>query len=431
MRGSSQSRRCWTRRHCWTEWKSCPRKNTHGIDWIHWSYIDILPWNTWSMDDKSLSCFPFHRNSSLSGPLVNELYQHWTSDIKLRISQSRMSRFTTTCREVPKDRSWKPPWTHGRTKQRKFPSSSVARSSKRIKFGHTRRHSIIPKASLSFIGRTKNWSKKLWTTVSGSEPTGNDFPLGRKSKFFSKPLTSSQTNTDTMSTPSPCWVCVFRFLTINANQTHWWSFCVPHLDVIAYQHKSVSQSVSVSQQRNFSGQGKTVFQAEIDAAAELADFLRFNAYFCKELVKYQPISPDAKVTVNQYRQRGFEVWWSIIQLIWRWQVISRGPFLISRSAIVPDESCRLHWYHELCTFFIQGFFTAISPFNFSAIGGNLASAPTLMGNVVLWKPSDAAVLSNYIIYKVLICPSVPDGRFAYWRRSLEIRTFRGLISLVL
>ncbi|XP_028967906.1 delta-1-pyrroline-5-carboxylate dehydrogenase, mitochondrial-like [Galendromus occidentalis] len=55
------------------------------------------------------------------------------------------------------------------------------------------------------------------------------------------------------------------------------------------------------------GQGKTVFQAEIDAAAELADFLRFNAYFCKELVKYQPISPDATITLNQYRQRGIEM----------------------------------------------------------------------------------------------------------------------------
>lgn len=55
------------------------------------------------------------------------------------------------------------------------------------------------------------------------------------------------------------------------------------------------------------GQGKTVFQAEIDAAAELVDFLRFNALFAKELVKYQPISPDPSVTVNQYRQRGIEV----------------------------------------------------------------------------------------------------------------------------
>ncbi|XP_022653986.1 delta-1-pyrroline-5-carboxylate dehydrogenase, mitochondrial-like [Varroa destructor] len=110
------------------------------------------------------------------------------------------------------------------------------------------------------------------------------------------------------------------------------------------------------------GQGKTIFQAEIDAAAELADFLRFNAYFAKELVKYQPISPDPSVTINQYRHRG-----------------------------------------------IEGFFTAISPFNFSAIGGNLATAPSLMGNVVLWKPSDSAVLSNYLIYKILLEAGLPPG----------------------
>ncbi|CAN7985282.1 unnamed protein product [Ixodes hexagonus] len=110
------------------------------------------------------------------------------------------------------------------------------------------------------------------------------------------------------------------------------------------------------------GQGKTVFQAEIDSAAELADFLRFNAFFAKELTKYQPITTDPKVTVNHYRQRGLE-----------------------------------------------GFTTAISPFNFSAIGGNLASAPALMGNVVLWKPSDSAVLSNYLIFKIFEEAGFPPG----------------------
>jgi 1-pyrroline-5-carboxylate dehydrogenase len=50
----------------------------------------------------------------------------------------------------------------------------------------------------------------------------------------------------------------------------------------------------------------------------------------------------------------------------------------------------------------KGFIAAISPFNFTAIGGNLASAPSLMGNVLLWKPSDTAILSSYIVYKVKI-----------------------------
>ena len=52
---------------------------------------------------------------------------------------------------------------------------------------------------------------------------------------------------------------------------------------------------------------------------------------------------------------------------------------------------------------------AVSPFNFSAIGGNLASAPALMGNVVLWKPSDTAIRSNYSFYKIMLEAGIPDG----------------------
>ena len=110
------------------------------------------------------------------------------------------------------------------------------------------------------------------------------------------------------------------------------------------------------------GQGKTVIQAEIDAAAELADFFRFNALFAAELCKYQPLSPDPKVTRNSFRYRSLE-----------------------------------------------GFVASISPFNFTAIGGNLASAPTMMGNVVIWKPSDTAILSNFLIYKLLEEAGFPPG----------------------
>lgn len=110
------------------------------------------------------------------------------------------------------------------------------------------------------------------------------------------------------------------------------------------------------------GQGKNIIQAEIDAAAELADFLRFNAYFAQELTKYQPISVDPKTTQNTFRYRGLE-----------------------------------------------GFIASISPFNFTAIGGNLASAPTLMGNVILWKPSDTAMLSNYTIFKLFQEAGFPPG----------------------
>uniref|UniRef100_A0A1W7RAT0 Multifunctional fusion protein n=1 Tax=Hadrurus spadix TaxID=141984 RepID=A0A1W7RAT0_9SCOR len=127
------------------------------------------------------------------------------------------------------------------------------------------------------------------------------------------------------------------------------------------------------------GQGKILYEAEIDSAAELADFFRFNAFFAKELSKYQPISVHPSESKNTFRHRG-----------------------------------------------IEGFIASISPFNFTAIGGNLASAPTLMGNVVLWKPSDTAVLSNFIIMKVLQEAGFPPGVINFV--PAEGKTFGDTIS---
>lgn len=110
------------------------------------------------------------------------------------------------------------------------------------------------------------------------------------------------------------------------------------------------------------GQSKTVIQAEIDAACELIDFFRFNCYFLKENAKYQPISDNPSVTRNSLRFRGMD-----------------------------------------------GFVAAIAPFNFTAIGGNLAYTPALMGNSVLWKPSDTALLSNWRIFNILREAGMPPG----------------------
>ncbi|XP_063220433.1 delta-1-pyrroline-5-carboxylate dehydrogenase, mitochondrial [Bacillus rossius redtenbacheri] len=110
------------------------------------------------------------------------------------------------------------------------------------------------------------------------------------------------------------------------------------------------------------GQSKTVIQAEIDSAAELVDFFRFNVHAVKEVSKCQLISEDPKVTLNSTRFRG-----------------------------------------------IDGFIAAISPFNFTAIGGNLAYTPALMGNGVVWKPSDTAMLSSYIIFKAVHEAGLPAG----------------------
>ncbi|XP_043798706.1 delta-1-pyrroline-5-carboxylate dehydrogenase, mitochondrial [Apis laboriosa] len=109
------------------------------------------------------------------------------------------------------------------------------------------------------------------------------------------------------------------------------------------------------------GQSKTVIQAEIDSAAELIDFFRMHGYFAKEAMKYQPISPN-KETLNSMRYRGMD-----------------------------------------------GFVAAVSPFNFTAIGGNLSYTPALMGNAVLWKPSDTALLSNWWIFKICKEAGVPPG----------------------
>lgn len=110
------------------------------------------------------------------------------------------------------------------------------------------------------------------------------------------------------------------------------------------------------------GQSKSVIQAEIDSAAELIDFFRFNVFFLKENAKYQPISEDPSVTRNSLRFRG-----------------------------------------------IDGFIAAISPFNFTAIGGNLAYTPALMGNGVVWKPSDTALLSNWRIFNIMREAGLPAG----------------------
>jgi len=110
------------------------------------------------------------------------------------------------------------------------------------------------------------------------------------------------------------------------------------------------------------GQAKNVWQAEIDAAAELIDFLRFDVQFAYRVSEYQPLSPTPDVTMNTMSYRGLE-----------------------------------------------GFWAAICPFNFTAIGGHLAMAPAMMGNVALWKPSDTSVLSNYVVYKIYREAGLPAG----------------------
>lgn len=108
-------------------------------------------------------------------------------------------------------------------------------------------------------------------------------------------------------------------------------------------------------------QGKNAFQAEIDATCELADFLRFDSKYAEELYKQQPLRQSPGVW-NRAEYRALE-----------------------------------------------GFVYAVTPFNFTAIAGNLTAAPALMGNTVVWKPSDNAALSNYLVQKIFQEAGVPDG----------------------
>ncbi|MGA1861604.1 L-glutamate gamma-semialdehyde dehydrogenase [Deferribacter thermophilus] len=106
---------------------------------------------------------------------------------------------------------------------------------------------------------------------------------------------------------------------------------------------------------------KNVFQAEIDSACELIDFWRFNTYFMQQIYTDQPpYSPKPT-----------------------WNYVQHRP--------------------------LEGFIFAVTPFNFTSIGGNLPTAPAIMGNVVVWKPASTAVYAPYFIMKLLKEAGLPDG----------------------
>lgn len=109
------------------------------------------------------------------------------------------------------------------------------------------------------------------------------------------------------------------------------------------------------------GQGKNVFQGEIDCIGELIDFFRFNVKYASDLYKSQP--PESSTGV--------------------WNRTEYRP--------------------------LEGFVYAITPFNFTAIAGGLIGAPALMGNTIVWKPSDSSILSNYLLLEILEESGLPSG----------------------
>ena len=108
------------------------------------------------------------------------------------------------------------------------------------------------------------------------------------------------------------------------------------------------------------GQSKNAFQAEIDAACEIIDFFRFGAHFAEQIYAKQPLSEPGVWNRAEYRA-------------------------------------------------LEGFVYAVSPFNFTAIGANLPGTPAMMGNVSVWKPSHAALLSNYYVMQLFDEAGLPPG----------------------
>lgn len=108
------------------------------------------------------------------------------------------------------------------------------------------------------------------------------------------------------------------------------------------------------------GQSKNAYQAEIDSACELIDFLRFNVHFLSQIYNQQPIAPQGIHNRVEYRP-------------------------------------------------LEGFILAVTPFNFTAIGGNLPTSPAMCGNVVVWKPANTQIYSASVFMEILQEAGLPDG----------------------
>jgi len=108
------------------------------------------------------------------------------------------------------------------------------------------------------------------------------------------------------------------------------------------------------------GQGKNAYQAEIDSACEVIDYLRFNAHFASLIYREQPVSDNQSINRLEYRP-------------------------------------------------LEGFIFAITPFNFTAIAANLNTSVAMMGNTTVWKPATTSILSNYYLMMILKEAGLPDG----------------------
>lgn len=125
-------------------------------------------------------------------------------------------------------------------------------------------------------------------------------------------------------------------------------------DLIATKYRARSNAATML------GQSKNVFQAEIDCVSELVDFFRFNVHFLSKIYSDQPYSPPGVNNRMEYRP-------------------------------------------------LEGFVFAVTPFNFTSIGGNLPTAPVICGNTVVWKPAETQIYSAQLFMRILREAGLPDG----------------------
>ncbi|HEX9750107.1 MAG TPA: L-glutamate gamma-semialdehyde dehydrogenase [candidate division Zixibacteria bacterium] len=125
-------------------------------------------------------------------------------------------------------------------------------------------------------------------------------------------------------------------------------------DLLSGTYRSIINGATMN------GQSKNVMQAELDAACELIDFWRFNCSYARQIYAQQPESSTGIWNYMEYRP-------------------------------------------------LEGFVFAVTPFNFTAIGGNLPTAPAMLGNVTLWKPASSAVYAAWFVMQVLIDAGLPPG----------------------
>lgn len=197
-----------------------------------------------------------------------------------------------------------------------------------------------------------------------------DNPYCTRSKSFNSPVvfnTSNGTHNSPIYEYNQLTRNGFRYAynynTMAKAAKHWNSIGldkrIEHFENIAnYIENNVNGSKDDLLVTTMVNQGKSLYEAEIDTVSELVDFLRFNNYYASEMNNEQSISDDREFNFSEIN--GFD-----------------------------------------------GFFASITPYNFTAIGANLVSAPLLMGNPVVWKPSDKSLLSNKVYYDIMLENNIP------------------------